>query len=80
MIPKRLPALAAAAIRNGWGAEVTNDGTRVAAVFQRHGPHRSEYVWLEWERAVLRVSAIDGFTTPYTQCVRLIRSPEGATS
>ena len=80
MIPKRLPNLAATAIRNGWCVEVTNDGTRVAAVFQRHGPHRTDYVWLDWERAALRISTINGISTPYAQCIRLIRSPEGATS
>lgn len=80
MIPKRLPNLAADAIRRHWQVTVTNDGTRVSAAFQRHGPHRTDYVWLEWGQAALRVSTINGISTPYTQCVRLIRSPEGATS
>lgn len=74
MIPRALPTLASIAIRNGWGVEVTNDGTRVTATFTKHGPHRTDYVWLEWERAALRVSTINGITTPYTQCTRLIRS------
>lgn len=76
MIPKRLPNLAADAIRNGWGVEVTNDGTRVTAAFQRHGPHRTDTVWLEWERAVLRISTINGISTPYAQCVRLIKEEQ----
>lgn len=76
MIPRALPTLASTAIRRGWCMEVTNDGTRVSAVFQRHGPHRTDYVWLEWERAALRVSTINGITTPYAQCVRLIKEEQ----
>ena len=80
MIPKRLPNLAAAAIRNGWGMTITNDGTTVAAGFVKHGPHRTDVVRMEWYSAALRSATINGTPTPYAQCIRLIRSPEGATS
>ena len=76
MIPKRLPTLAADAIRRHWQVTVKHDGTCVSASFRRHGPHRSDIVWLEWERAALRVSTINGVSTPYAQCVRLIKADQ----
>ena len=80
MIPKRLPNLCAAAVRTAWQVSITHNGTTWNATFTKHGPHRTNTVWLLWHEGVLRESRINDHPTPYTQCTRLIRSPEGATS
>ena len=76
MIPRRLPNLAADAIRNGWGMTITNDGTTVAAAFVKHGPHRTDVVLIEWYSAAIRAASINGTPTPYADCVRLIKEDQ----
>ena len=73
MIPKRLPNLAATAIRNGWNVEVLHLEDSIDAEFWRD----RDRVILAWSRdARLTDSEINNVPTPYAQCVRLIKEDQ----
>lgn len=82
MIPRALPKLLADALHAGWDIDVCRRTHRgvwaIVAQFDRDGTE----VILAWDLPTLRLidRSINGSPTPYTQCTRLIRSPEGATS
>lgn len=75
MIPRALPALWRDAIENGWSAHVVPYPTALHADFEFRGLLT---VHMEWADGRITYSEINGTPTPYTQCTRLIRSPEGA--
>lgn len=81
MIPRALPALLRHAVITGWDIHVENGIADMTARFTR-GPDEVVLVWVCWwgsdDPARLDESSINGTPTPYTQCTRLIRSPEGA--
>ena len=73
VIPKRLPNLAAAAIRNGWCVEVLHLKDGIDAEFWRD----RDRVILVWSLdARLTDSEINNVPTPYAQCVRLIKEDQ----
>ena len=73
MIPRNLPGLTAAAIRNGWSVEVLPLEDGIDAEFWRD----RDRVILAWSLdARLTDSEINNVPTPYAQCVRLIRTKE----
>lgn len=87
MIPRALPKLMADAVRNGWNVHTAHperddrsfrlschrDGDVVFIVWIPDGlGSPGEAPWRVWK------SSINGTATPYSQCTRLIRSPEGA--
>lgn len=84
MIPRALPRLVTDALTNGWRVDLEpflplGD---LAATFTytprlNAVPHDTTVI-LAWAGGRIEESAINGTPTPYTQCTRLIRSPEGA--
>ena len=73
MIPKRLPNLAADAIRNGWCVEVMHLTDGIDAEFWRD----RDRVILAWSpNGRLTDSEINHVPTPYAQCVRLIKEDQ----
>ena len=83
MIPKRLPSLITDALTNCWEIRLASMPATdsVHARFTLHAPLSGSHgtvVEIEWMDGRKVASTINGFTTPYAQCTRLIRSPEGA--
>lgn len=74
MIPRALPALMQTALLGGWDVHVEQDLVGVEARFARG----NDLVHLAWADGRIEESSIDFTPTPYTQCVALIRNPEGA--
>ena len=75
MIPRALPALFRAAVENGWTVGVRPIGTSLFGAFTSPD---GDLVEFQWHDGKTIASEINGTPTPYTQCTRLIRSPEGA--
>ena len=73
MIPSNRTALTATAIRHGWDVKIDHDRGTTEAYFDRGGAS----VAFIWDDGVLVWSGIDRRHTPYQQCTRLIRNPEG---
>ena len=79
-VPRNLPGLTRDALLGGWEVHVTYRGRMVWLSVHRGGEQVSvKWIpdgpgWSLWD------SLINGEKTPYWQCTRLIRSPEGATS
>ena len=76
MIPRALPKLAADAVRGHWDMSIEHktDSPEIVAQFG-HGMALVVLVWDSRTGHLLR-STINGSPTPYTQCVRLIRTKE----
>lgn len=77
MIPRALPRLVTDALLNGWSVHLAHGSV---LLFGRFTSRDGDDVELEWEDGKTIHSTINGQPTPYQQCIRLIRSPEGATS
>lgn len=75
MIPRNLPALTAAAVRNGWDVSIERHPTIYAVVTAKFG-HGMTFIEMVWSDGHLDHAAINGTPTPYQQCSRLIRSKE----
>lgn len=73
VIPRLLPRLVNDALTNGWSVHLTHG--RVLLLGRFTSPDGDD-VELEWEDGRAIHSAINGTPTPYTQCVKLIRSTE----
>lgn len=86
MIPRALPRLVTDALTSGWRVDLEPflPLRDVCATFtytpRMGGTAHGTTVVLAWAEGRIEESAINGQHTPYQQCVRLIRSPEGATS
>lgn len=81
MIPRALPKLMTDAVRARWDVRVEHGyGPSVAAIFVRGDYHVRLEWWWKGGSLALSISEVNTCPTPYTQCTRLIRSPEGATS
>lgn len=85
MIPRALPRLVTDALTHCWEIRLASmpSTDSVHARFTLHAPLSSDHgtaVEIEWMGGRKVDSTINGVPTPYTQCTRLIRSPEGATS
>lgn len=81
MIPRNLPPLAKSAIEHGWDVDIEQSTYYRSALTVRAYFYRSDAaVSMVWEKATGRLitSELDETRTPYAQCTRLIRSPEGA--
>ena len=79
MIPRALSRLVTDALTNGWSVHLVPYPTvqEVHAEFELRGVLTVE---MDWADGRITYTEINGTPTPYTQCTRLIRSPEGATS
>lgn len=75
MIPRALPRLVSDALANRWRVHLNPKPPFVWACFTSREADEVEF---EWEDGRCTHSYINGTPTPYTQCTRLIRSPEGA--
>lgn len=82
MIPRALPRLITDAMTNCWVVRLASMPATesVHAQFTLHAPLEHSHgtvVEIEWMDGRKVDSTINGQTTPYAQCTRLIRSPEG---
>ena len=77
MIPRALPRLITDALTNRWRVHLSAHPPCVGAYFTSL---EADEVEIQWEEGRCSYSSINGTPTPYKQCTRLIRSPEGATS
>lgn len=83
MIPRALPRLITDAMTNCWVVRLASMPATVSAHarFTLHAPLSGSHgmvVEIEWMDGRKVDSTINGQPTPYTQCTRLIRFPEGA--
>ena len=78
MIPRHLPKLVTDALAQEWRVDLRPNRTYLSAYFTSRDGLTN--VHIEWSEGRVDASSIDGTPTPYAQCTRLIRSPEGATS
>lgn len=83
MSPRALPRLIADALTNCWEVRLASMPATdsVHARFTLHYPLsdlHNTVVEIEWMDGRKVDSTINGDPTPYQQCTRLIRSPEGA--
>lgn len=75
MIPRTLPRLITDALSNGWTVGARHVGTSLFATFASPDMVLVEF---QWHDGRIVNASIDNDPTPYQQCTRLIRSPEGA--
>lgn len=77
MIPRNLPGLLRDAVTNGWDINVR---CRYGPSFDVQLKRGTEAVHIEWWMTLkgfsIAESTINGISTPYAQCVRLIKEDQ----
>lgn len=81
MIPRALPRLITDALTNGWDVHLGSMPATASAHarFTLHAPLSGSHgtvVEIEWMDGRKVASTINGISTPYTQCVRLIKEDQ----
>lgn len=75
MIPRQLPRLITDALEVGWAVNLRSLSVTLFAYFTSRSGHGDE-VEIQWVEGRVAESYINGVSTPYAQCARLIRSKE----